>query len=164
MTSNKRWDDWLDDERISKTGVFSVHRNYIGGNGQYLYSRYQRSKDRSMNPSHNQGDKVEPIYIGDTSPIATGITAYFVCDYLNLRCLKYYLENQQVYKTEIFYLRYLNYCIQPELNKNNMLPNPDTSENKPLAANTFGTPFAVPNVPASADWLFNGSVKSISIT
>jgi len=129
MKRNLRWDDWLDEERISLTGEFRVHRNNIKSDGQYEFSTFPGAEDRSINSTHDQGNKATAIYIGNTPPIAIGITAFFIRDYYNIRCLKFYIVNDLKYETINFYTRYFKYCIQPELYKNNKLPNPDSYEN-----------------------------------
>lgn len=129
MIYNFRLTDWLDDERVSQTGEFRVHRNYMGNDGQFIYSRSPGAEERSINSTHDQGNKATTIYIGNTPPIATGITAFFVCDYYNLPCLKSCLEKHSKYETVKLNKEYFDYCIQPDLINNSQSPNPDSSEN-----------------------------------
>jgi hypothetical protein len=126
MISDLIWEDWLDKERITQVGEFFVHRNYYKDGGQfYSYSTYfQESKDTDSKSSPQHTSKL--AYIGDTRPIATGITAFFVCDFYNRACLKSYLKDHIDFDSRFFYQTYFNYCIAPNVQKNNILPVPNT--------------------------------------
>lgn len=129
MISNLRWDDFLDEERISLMGEFCLYRSYRGIDGNYLLSRHQRPKAGFVNATHDQNNKVEPTCIWETSPVAVGITAFYVRDFVNLRGLKYRIENDWKLKSKVFYTQYFNNCFAQELLKNDKLPIPDTDEN-----------------------------------
>lgn len=121
------WTDWVDNDRIDKTGEFFVHRNYINDNGSYNYIPYA-SPDRTFTET-NQNSNIEPKYIDQTVPLAKGILAFFVCSHYNRPCLKTYLKSGKNFKTDELYKEYFSYRIREEYKKNNRLPNPDTEDN-----------------------------------
>lgn len=122
------WTDWLDEELRKLTGEFHVHRNYIEKDGQYRFTPYKSVVDPSSNTMHLKDSKGKSIYIGDTPPIAKGITAYFIWDHGSKKCLKSLIELNLNFDTNSYYKFYFDYCFDIRVKANNRLPKPQPVE------------------------------------
>lgn len=129
MKSKLLWTDFLDEKRMNLFGEFSLYRNYRDIHGNFLMYYYQRPRAGFVDATQVQDNKEEPTWLWETTPIAIGITAFFVCDYNLSGCLKFFLKKDWDFKANDLYLKYFNNCIGQEYKKNDKLPNPDFHEN-----------------------------------
>jgi hypothetical protein len=112
MSKSKQWADWLDERKAQEHFDYVLHRNYIE-RGQYVYSTYPDSEQRS-------GRRI--VFIGNTKPIAVGITAFLAGDNRSSEYVKYYLQKEKDFSTVNTYLLYFHGCQNEFLKRKESLP------------------------------------------
>lgn len=111
MKKDRSWSNWLDPEKVQK-GNYTLYRNYIE-NGQFIY--YPDSKEKED-------------YIGHTTPVALGITAFLVGDDHGSDYVKCFLAKGKKFDTKQTYSLYFNGCLSEFMTGRKSLPFPQKDE------------------------------------